>query len=186
MKIHNLADVQSCNIGDNTLIWQYAVILKGAKIGNNCNINCHTFIENEVEIGNNVTVKSGVYLWDGITIEDNVFIGPSVVFTNDLMPRSKQYGNYTKTLIKRGSSIGANSTVLAGVVIGEYAMTGAASNIVKDVPSHALVYGNPATIKGWVDEYGKKLKHVAKTIWESQNGVQYIQTLNGLKKITNE
>ncbi|MEJ7914396.1 MAG: DapH/DapD/GlmU-related protein, partial [Chitinophagaceae bacterium] len=93
MTIHPLADVQAQQIGDGTLIWQFAVILKGAIIGENCNVNCHTFIENDVVIGNNVTVKSGVYLWDGIIIEDNVFIGPNATFTNDKYPRSKQHGH---------------------------------------------------------------------------------------------
>ena len=98
--IHELADVKSLKIGNDTLIWQFAVILANAEIGSNCNINCHTFIENEVVIGNNVTIKSGVFLWDGITIEDNVFVGPNVTFTNDKFPRSKQYPiEFLKTVI---------------------------------------------------------------------------------------
>ena len=100
-KIHHLSEVQTSQIGNNTTIWQFTIVLGGAKIGENCNINCHCFVENEVVIGDNVTVKSGVYLWDGLTIEDDVFIGPNVTFTNDKYPRSKQYlPQVLKTTIK--------------------------------------------------------------------------------------
>lgn len=102
MKIHKLSDVQSTNIGQGTTIWQYSVILPGAIIGSECNICAHTFIENDVKIGNRVTIKSGVFLWDGINIEDDVFIGPCVAFTNDKLPRSKQYPElFLKTTIKK-------------------------------------------------------------------------------------
>ncbi|KFF75367.1 dTDP-6-deoxy-3,4-keto-hexulose isomerase [Chryseobacterium sp. P1-3] len=132
VKIHPLSDVQSENIGDNTSVWQFSVIFSGARIGENCNINCHVFIENDVVIGNNVTIKSGVQIWDGITLEDNVFIGPNVTFTNDLVPRSKQYPKaFEKTFIKKGASVGANSTIIAGNVIGENAMIGAGSVVTK-------------------------------------------------------
>lgn len=143
--IHPLADVQSSSIGENTCIWQFAVVLREAVIGNNCNINCHTFIENKVTIGSNVTVKSGVFLWDGIEVEDNVFIGPNVTFTNDMHPRSKVYPeNFLKTTIKKGASIGANATILPGIVIGENAMIGAGSVVLKDVPANTVWVGNPA------------------------------------------
>ena len=145
MNIHPLADVHSHQIGDNTKIWQFSVILEGAKIGNNCNINCHVFIENDVTIGDNVTIKPGVQIWDGITIEDNVFIGPNVTFTNDLKPRSKQYPeNFLKTTVKTGASIGANATILPGLTIGENAMIGAGSLVSKDIPDNEIWYGNPA------------------------------------------
>ena len=98
--IHELSDVQTINIGVNTSVWQYTIILKGAKIGENCNINCHVFIENDVVIGDNVTIKSGVYLWDGVRIGKNVFIGPNVTFMNDERPRSKQYPKeFQKTIV---------------------------------------------------------------------------------------
>ena len=181
-KAHPLADVQSENIGENTTIWQFAIVLERAQIGANCNINCHTFIENDVIVGDNVTIKSGVHLWDGITIEDDVFIGPSVVFTNDLKPRSKQYGDLEKTIIKKGASLGANSTILAGITIGEFAMTGTASNITKDVPAHALVYGNPAKIRGWVDEHGNRLSKNDEYSWASVNGDIYVKFGEGFKK----
>ena len=143
--IHKLADVQSKQIGKDTNIWQFCVILPNAIIGNNCNICANVFIENDVFVGNNVTVKCGVQLWDGVTVEDDVFIGPNVTFTNDLFPRSKQYPQkFEKTIIKKGASIGANSTILAGITIGENAMIGAGSVVTKDVPANTLWYGNPA------------------------------------------
>ena len=145
MTIHPLADVQSTNIGEDTIVWQFCVILKGAKIGNNCNINCQVFIENDVIIGNNVTIKPGVQLWDGITIEDNVFIGPNATFTNDLKPRSKHHPeNFLKTIVKKGASIGANATILPGLTIGEDAMIGAGSVVLKDIPPNTVWAGNPA------------------------------------------
>lgn len=135
--IHKTADVQSNNIGKDTNIWQYCVVLPDAKIGTNCNICSHVFIENNVEIGNNVTIKCGVQLWDGVTIEDNVFIGPNVTFCNDKYPVSKNKNfKLEKTLIKKGASIGANSTILPGVTIGENSMIAAGSVIVKDVPAN--------------------------------------------------
>jgi UDP-2-acetamido-3-amino-2,3-dideoxy-glucuronate N-acetyltransferase len=145
LKIHSTADVQSKNIGENTFIWQFAIILEGAVIGKNCNINCHTFIENDVKIGDNVTIKSGVYLWDGITIEDDVFIGPNATFVNDIYPRSKQYPeSFQKTVIKKGASIGANVTIMGGVTIGENAMIGAGSVVLKNIPPNTTWVGNPA------------------------------------------
>lgn len=155
--IHKLSDVQSLNIGKNTNIWQFCVVLKDAKIGNNCNINAGVIIENDVIIGNNVTVKSGVQIWDGITLEDNVFIGPNVTFTNDFTPRSKQYPNqFLKTLVKEGSSIGANSTIVGGIIIEEYSMIGVGSVVTKNIPKHELWYGNPAVFKGYVCKCGNK------------------------------
>lgn len=145
--IHKTSDVQSEFIGNNTKIWQFCVVLPKAIIGNNCNICSHCFIENDVAIGDNVTIKCGVQIWDGITIEDNVFIGPNVTFTNDRLPRSKNFPvEFERTLIGRGASIGANSTILPGLVIGEMSMIGAGSVVTKNVPDNAVVYGNPAKV----------------------------------------
>lgn len=143
-KIHPLSDVKSKNIGNNTRIWQYCVVLEKAIIGDNCNICAFCFIENDVVVGNSVTIKNGVYLWDGITIEDNVQIGPNVTFTNDKYPRAKQAFKLQKILIKKSASIGAGSVILGGVTIGENAMIGAGSVVTKDVPENELWYGNPA------------------------------------------
>jgi UDP-2-acetamido-3-amino-2,3-dideoxy-glucuronate N-acetyltransferase len=153
MNIHDLSDVQSNNIGENTRVWQYCVVLPGAVIGTGCNICAHTLVENDVVIGNDVTVKSGVYIWDGIIIEDNVFIGPCVAFTNDKMPRSKQYPEeFQKTIIKQGASLGANSTILPGVTLGENCMVGAGAVVTKDVPANAVVVGNPARIIKYLEK----------------------------------
>jgi UDP-2-acetamido-3-amino-2,3-dideoxy-glucuronate N-acetyltransferase len=147
MSFHILSDVQSKNIGEGTRIWQYSVVLDGAVIGKNCNICAHTFIESDVVIGNDVTVKCGVFIWDGITIEDDVFIGPNVTFTNDKMPRSKVYPeSFAKTVIKSGASIGANATILPGLVLGVNSMVGAGSVVTTNVPDNAIVVGNPAKI----------------------------------------
>lgn len=143
--IHKLADVQSNMIGENTSIWQFVVILKGAVIGRNCNVNCNVFIENDVIIGDNVTIKSGVQLWDGIIIEDNAFIGPNVTFTNDKYPKSKHYPEkFQKTIVRKGASLGANCTILGGVEIGENALIGAGSVVTKSIPAKQLWLGNPA------------------------------------------
>ncbi len=145
VRIHPLADVQSKSIGEGTMIWQFCVVLRNAVIGSNCNINCQVFIENDVKIGDNVTIKPGVQIWDGVTVDDNVFIGPNVTFTNDLMPRSMIYPEkFEKTLIKRGASIGANATIIAGNTVGENAMIGAGSVVTKDVPANEIWVGNPA------------------------------------------
>ncbi len=155
--IHKLADVQSQNIGNDTNIWQFCVVLKNAKIGSNCNINAQVLIENDVIVGNNVTIKSGVQIWDGITLEDNVFVGPNVTFTNDFLPRSKQYPKeFLKTTIEKSASIGANSTVVGGITIEEYAMIGAGSVVTKNVATQELWFGNPATFRGYVCKCGQK------------------------------
>lgn len=143
--IHPLADVKSPTIGEGTNIWQFCVVLPQAVIGSNCNICAGVLIENDVVVGDNVTVKSGVQLWDGIRIEDDVFIGPNATFTNDRFPRSKQYpDSFPITTIKKGASIGANSTILPGITIGEKAMIAAGSVVTRDVPAGQLWMGSPA------------------------------------------
>lgn len=150
--IHKLADVQSKNIGESTNVWQFCVVLADAVIGRNCNVCANSLIENDVIIGDNVTIKSGVQIWDGIYVEDNVFIGPNVTFTNDKRPRSKvNPGAYSKTVVKKGSSIGANATILPGITIGENSMVGAGSVVTRNIPDNAIVMGNPAKITGYVE-----------------------------------
>jgi len=143
---HDQALVESENIGEGTRVWAFSHVLPGAVIGTECNICDHVFIENDVVIGNRVTIKCGVQIWDGLRIEDDVMVGPNATFTNDLFPRSKQPFELKKTYIKKGASIGANATVLAGVEIGTGAMVGAGSVVTKNVPPHAVVVGNPARI----------------------------------------
>lgn len=143
--IHPLADCQNKSIPDSTNIWQFCVVLPGARIGEKCNICSHCFIENEVKIGNNVTVKCGVQVWDGIELEDNVMVGSNVTFTNDMYPRSK---NKTWTLLRtkvcKGATIGAGCTILPGITIGENAFVAAGSVVTKDVPAGELWMGSPA------------------------------------------
>ena len=156
--IHPTADVKSKTIGKDTQVWQYSIILEGARIGKNCNINCHVFVENDVVIGDNVTVKSGVQLWDGLRVEDNVFIGPNVTFTNDMVPRSKQPPEeFASMTIQKGASIGANATILPGLTIGEYALIGAGSVVTKDIEPYTVWIGNPAKMKGYITKDGVRI-----------------------------
>jgi UDP-2-acetamido-3-amino-2,3-dideoxy-glucuronate N-acetyltransferase len=151
--IHKLSDVQSNNIGERTLVWQFVVIFPMAVIGSDCNICAHTLIENDVLIGDRVTIKSGVYLWDGITIEDDVFIGPCATFTNDKFPRSKVYlQSHKRTTIQKGASVGANAVILPGLTLGQKCMVGAGAVVTHDVPACAIVVGNPARVVGYIDE----------------------------------
>lgn len=143
--IHTLSDCKNNEIPESTNIWQYCVIFPSCKIGENCNICSHCLVENDAVIGNNVTIKSGVQIWDGIEIEDDVFVGANVTFTNDLYPRSKNLDwKLLKTRVCKGASIGAGSTILSGIVIGENAMIGAGSVVTKNVPAGEVWVGNPA------------------------------------------
>jgi UDP-2-acetamido-3-amino-2,3-dideoxy-glucuronate N-acetyltransferase len=143
--IHGLSDVQSDQIGRGTSIWQFCVVLPGARIGADCNICSHVFVESDVVIGDRVTIKCGVQLWDGLTIEDDAFVGPNVTFTNDRYPPSNDFSlKIERTRISKGASLGANATILPGVVVGEGAMVGAGSVVTKDIPAGELWLGNPA------------------------------------------
>jgi acetyltransferase-like isoleucine patch superfamily enzyme len=147
--VHPLSDVQTVHLGAGTRVWQFVVILAGARIGRDCNINCQCFIENDVVVGDRVTVKPGVQLWDGLRVGDDVFIGPNVTFTNDKTPRSKRYpATFLQTVIGNGASLGANCTVLPGLTIGNGAMVGAGSVVTRDVPAGELWFGNPAQYRG--------------------------------------
>ena len=151
--VHALGCCESTAIGDNTRIWAFAHILPGATIGRDCNICDHVFIENDVVLGNRVTVKCGVQLWDGIDVGDDVFLGPNATFTNDLFPRSGQrQAKPIRTRIERGASIGANATILPGLIIGQNAMIGAGAVVTRSVPANAIVSGNPARIIGYTDQ----------------------------------
>jgi acetyltransferase-like isoleucine patch superfamily enzyme len=157
-KVHPTSDVQTNHIGENTTIWQFCVIFKEAVIGANCNICAHCLIENRVVIGDNVTVKSGVQLWNGVQLENEVFVGPNVSFTNDTFPRSKNtHWDELTTIVGKGASIGANSTILCGIELGTYCMIGAGSVVTKSIPPFTLWYGNPAVHRGYVTEQGQVL-----------------------------
>ena len=177
--IHPTAEVQTKQIGKETYVWQYCVILKGAKIGNNCNINALCFIENDVVIGNNVTIKCGVSLWDGIIVEDNVHIGPNVTFANDFYPRSKQSFNILKTHIEFGASIGANATIIGGIIIGKNSLIGAGSVVTKNIPNNTLWIGNPARQVGFVCNCGHKLNNA---LLCTSCGIQYENANSIIKK----
>ncbi len=147
MFIHPSSDVQSKQIGEGTRIWQYVVVLPGAVIGREGNICSHCFIENKVVVGDRVTVKCGVQLWDGVTLEDDVFVGPNVTFTNDQQPRSRNgAAQLLPTLVKKGASIGANATILPGLIIGEGSMIGAGAVVTKYDAPRTLVVCNPARV----------------------------------------
>lgn len=161
---HPQSIVESNKIGEKTRIWAFAHILPKAVLGEECNICDHVFIENDVKIGNRVTIKSGVQLWDGIEVEDDVFIGPNATFTNDIFPRSKQYPEkFLRTILRQGCSIGANATILPGIEIGKKAMVGAGAVVTRNVPTNAIVVGNPAIIKGYVGITKSQSKSVSVT-----------------------
>lgn len=152
-QIHETALCDGAVIGHRTRVWAFVNILPGAQVGDDCNICDGVFIENNVIVGDRVTVKCGVQLWDGIRVEDDVFIGPNATFANDPWPRSRQIPEeYSQTKLASGSSIGANATILPGIVIGENAMVGAGAVVTNDVPANAIVVGNPARVIGFSDD----------------------------------
>jgi UDP-2-acetamido-3-amino-2,3-dideoxy-glucuronate N-acetyltransferase len=151
---------EDCKIGAGTKIWHFTHIMKGSELGENCNIGQNCVISPEVKLGNNVKVQNNVSIYTGVTCEDDVFLGPSMVFTNINNPRSAiiRKGQYLRTLVKRGATIGANATIVCGHNIGEYAFIGAGAVVTKDVTPYALMVGNPARQTGWMSEYGHRLK----------------------------
>lgn len=147
-------------IGEGSKIWHFCHVMGGATLGRNCILGQNCFIANEVKLGNGVKVQNNVSVYKGVMCEDDVFLGPSMVFTNVINPRSaiEKKEEFKTTLVKKGASIGANATIICGVTIGAYAMIGAGAVVTKDVPDHALVVGNPAKQIGWVDEHGNTKK----------------------------
>lgn len=150
--IHPLADCQNSNVPESSNIWQFCVVLPGAKIGERVNICSHCFIENDVKIGNDVTVKCGVQLWDGVELEDGVMVGSNVTFTNDRYPRSKNKDwTLLRTRVCKGATIGAGSTILPGITIGEMAFIAAGSVVTQDIPAGEIWMGSPAKFYKKVD-----------------------------------
>jgi len=150
---------EGCTIGEESKIWHFSHIMPNCTIGKSCNIGQNVVISPEVILGNNVKVQNNVSIYTGVICEDDVFLGPSMVFTNVINPRSavNRRGQYAKTVVRKGASIGANATIVCGNDIGEYAFIGAGAVVTKEVPPYALVVGNPAKQIGWISEYGHKL-----------------------------
>ena len=149
-----------CEIGEGTKIWHFSHIMAGCKIGRGCNIGQNVVVSPQVILGDNVKVQNNVSIYTGVICEDDVFLGPSMVFTNVLNPRSaiSRKNSFLKTVVRKGASIGANATIVCGHDIGEYAMIGAGAVVTKEVPPFALFYGNPAKQMGWVSEFGHRLQ----------------------------
>ena len=150
---------QNCSIGHDTKIWHFSHIMSNSKIGENCNIGQNVVVSPNVILGDNVKVQNNVSIYTGVVCEDDVFLGPSMVFTNIINPRSAiiRRGQYSKTLVKKGATIGANATIICGNELGSFCMIGAGAVITKDVPAYALFLGNPARQTGWVSEFGHRL-----------------------------
>ena len=151
---------QGCEIGEGTRIWHFSHIMPNCRIGLKCNIGQNVVVSPDVTLGNNVKVQNNVSIYSGVNCEDDVFLGPSMVFTNVMNPRSgvNRRGQYSKTTVKKGASIGANATIVCGHDIGEFAFIGAGAVVTKDVPAYALLVGNPARQMGWMSEYGHRLE----------------------------
>lgn len=181
--VHPSSLVETADVGRGTTVWAFVHLLSGVRVGRNCNICDHCFAEAGVVLGDNVTLKCGIYLWHGTTLEDDVFVGPNVVFTNDVHPRSKNKDFRIKpVVVRKGASLGANSTILAGTTVGPYALIGIGAVVTRDVPAHALMYGNPARQHGWVDEAGEKLLAAGPGHWRSADGQRiYRETSDGLQ-----
>jgi UDP-2-acetamido-3-amino-2,3-dideoxy-glucuronate N-acetyltransferase len=158
--VHETAVIdENCHIGKGSKIWHFSHIMPNCVIGENCNIGQNVVVSPEVVLGNNVKVQNNVSIYTGVICEDDVFLGPSMVFTNVINPRSavNRRGEYAKTIVKKGASIGANATIVCGNDIGEFAFIGAGAVVTKEVPAYALVVGNPARQTGWMSEYGHRL-----------------------------
>ena len=164
--VHPTADVsEKAKVAAGTKIWHQAQVREGAVIGKNCIIGKSVYIDFNVEVGSGVKIQNHVSVYHGVTIEDDVFVGPEVTFTNDILPRAFRWDDslVVPTLVKKGASIGANSTIICGITIGEYSMVGAGSVVTKDVPPYGLMLGNPARLKGFVCECGMKISGGRKT-----------------------
>ncbi|NVL89467.1 MAG: Gfo/Idh/MocA family oxidoreductase [Desulfobacterales bacterium] len=173
----------ACKIGKGSKVWHFSHIMSGAEIGERCNIGQNVVISHGVKIGSNVKIQNNVSIYEGVVLEDDVFCGPSMVFTNVINPRShiSRKHKFKQTLVKKGATIGANATIVCGHTIGRYAFVGAGAVVTKDVPDHALVLGNPATIEGWMCECGHQLNFQGDMTACSECGKEYIKTEEGVR-----
>tara|TARA_B100001540_G_C15756582_1_gene619638 strand:- start:646 stop:1215 length:570 start_codon:yes stop_codon:yes gene_type:complete len=176
---------ENCQIGANTKIWHFSHIMSGCIIGSECNLGQNVVVSPDVILGKNVKVQNNVSIYTGVICEDDVFLGPSMVFTNVLNPRSavSRKSEYKKTLIKRGATIGANATILCGINIGEYALIGAGCVVTKNVEPYALFVGNPGRQVGWVSEYGHTLEFKGKKATCKESKQEYLLENNTLQRI---
>ncbi len=172
---------EGCNIGNGTKIWHFSHIMPNCTLGEGCNIGQNVVVSPDVVLGKNVKVQNNVSIYTGVICEDDVFLGPSMVFTNVINPRSavNRKNEYLKTIVRKGASIGANATIVCGHDIGEYAFIGAGAVVTKEVPAYALVIGNPARQTGWMSEYGHKLKFDAEGKATCPESGEPYQLLNG-------
>jgi len=178
---------EGCEIGKGTKIWHFSHLMSGCKIGDDCSIGQNVFIGSHVVLGRNVKVQNNVSVYEGVICEDDVFLGPSMVFTNVINPRSAvdRKHEFRKTIVRRGATIGANATIVCGNEIGAYAFIGAGAVVTKAVPAYALVTGNPGKQKGWMSEYGHRLQFNKEGIAEcDETHEKYLLSANQVKKIT--
>ncbi|MEJ6692602.1 MAG: acyltransferase [Saprospiraceae bacterium] len=170
-----------CHIGSGTKIWHFSHLMPNCTLGKNCNIGQNVVISPEVVLGNNVKVQNNVSIYTGVTCEDDVFLGPSMVFTNVINPRSavNRRGQYSVTTVRKGVSIGANATIVCGNDIGEFAFIGAGTVVTKEVPAYALIVGNPGRQIGWMSEYGHRLNFDANGVAICEESKEEYQLLNG-------
>jgi UDP-2-acetamido-3-amino-2,3-dideoxy-glucuronate N-acetyltransferase len=177
---------EGCQIGEETKVWHFSHIMPNCIIGKGCNIGQNVVVAEQVVLGNNVKVQNNVSIYTGVTCEDDVFLGPSCVFTNVSNPRSavNRRGQYAKTIVKKGATIGANATIICGHDIGEYAFVGAGAVVTKNIPAYALIVGNPAKQIGWMSEYGHRLHFDAEGIAKCpESGEKYQYTQGKVLKI---
>lgn len=178
---------EGCIIGEGTKIWHFSHLMTGCKLGEKCNIGQNVVISPKVVLGRNVKVQNNVSIYEGVTCDDDVFLGPSMVFTNVINPRSavNRKSEYLKTHVGKGASIGANATIVCGHNIGEFAFIGAGAVVTKEVPAYALVVGNPARQIGWMSEFGQRLEFDGNGIAKcSESGEEYKISKNIVSKIT--
>lgn len=176
---------EGAHIGEGTKIWHFCHVMPGAVIGQNCSLGQNVFVANGVRLGNNVKVQNNVSIYEGVSCEDDVFLGPSMVFTNVINPRSavNRKTEYLPTLVKKGATIGANATIVCGITIGQYAFIGAGAVVTKDVPPHALVVGNPARLLGWMSRHGHRLHFDEKGMATCPGSGESYQLKDGLVEL---